>query len=68
MKVNEIPVIIVSLRTVTKKSRGLVNKWSSGSYLNDSIKIGQDTKESPGDLRTLVVTQTPLKDHRLTLL
>ena len=30
-------------------------------------KIVQNTKKSPGDLRTLAVTQTPKKNHMLTL-
>ena len=33
---------------------------------NDSIN-GQNTEKSPGDLR-LAVTQTPVKDHQLTLM
>ena len=36
-------------------------------YLNNSIvEIVQNTKKSPGDLRILVVTQTPWKNHQLT--
>ena len=31
------------------------------------IKIGQNTEKSPGDLRRLAVTQTPIEDHQLTL-
>ena len=31
------------------------------------MKIGQNTKKSPGDLRRLTVIQTPGKDHQLTL-
>ena len=31
------------------------------------IEIGQNTEKSPGDLRRLAVTQTPGKDHQLTL-
>ena len=35
---------------------------------NDSIdEIGQDTKKSPGDLRRLDATQTPVENHLLTL-
>ena len=45
--------------------RGLGNKGTSGDNPNSSIvKIGQDTKKSPGDLRRLAVTQTPVKDCR----
>ena len=31
------------------------------------VEIGQNTEKSPEDLRRLVVTQTPVKDHQLTL-
>ena len=46
----------------------LGNKWASGHYPNFSIiKIGQNAEKSPGDLRRLVVTNNPMKNHRLTL-
>ena len=32
------------------------------------IENGQNTKKSPGDLRRLAVIQTPVKNHRLTLM
>ena len=36
---------------------------------NDGIiKNGQNTEKSPGDLRRLAVTQSPVKDHQLTLM
>ena len=39
-----------------------------GDHPNYSIvEIGQKTKKSPGDMRRLVVTQTPVENHRLTL-
>ena len=31
------------------------------------VKISQNTEKSSGDLRRLVVTQTPMKDHQLML-
>ena len=31
------------------------------------MEISQNTEKSPGDLRRLVVTQTPVKNHQLTL-
>ena len=34
---------------------------------NSFQKIGQNTKKSPGDLGRLVVAQTPVRDHQLTL-
>ena len=33
-----------------------------------SIEIGQNTEKSPDDLRRVAVTQTPIKDHQLTLM
>ena len=32
------------------------------------IKIGQNTEKSPGDLRKLAVTETPVKSHRPILM
>ena len=47
----------------------LGNKRMSGNHPKDSIvEIGQNTKESPGGLRTYAVTQTPVENHQLTLL
>ena len=41
----------------------------SGDHPNDGIiEDGPTTEKSPGDLRRLAVTQTPVKNHRLTLL
>ena len=31
------------------------------------IKISQNTEKSPGDLKRLAVTQTPVNDHQLML-
>ena len=50
-------------------SGGLGNKRTNGDHLNYSfIKIGQNTEKSPGDLRRLAVPQTPVRNHRLTLM
>ena len=41
---------------------GIGNKRTSGYHSNYSIiENGQNTEESPGDLRRLTVTQTPVK-------
>ena len=54
---------------ITKGTRGLGSWRTSGDYPNDSIiENGQNTEKSPGDLRRLAVTQTPVKNHRLTLM
>ena len=73
MKVTIIPVVIGAFGTVTK---GLLNRpgrfrsWRpSGDHPNNSIiENGQNTEKSLGDLRRLAVTQTPVKDHQLTLM
>ena len=42
---------------------------SCGDYPNDRIaENGQNPETSPADLRRLAVTQTPVKNHQLTLM
>ena len=42
---------------------------TSGHHPNDSIiEDSQNTEKGPGDLRTLDVTQTPVKNDLLTLM
>ena len=56
-----------SHQRINKGTGGLVNKRTSGDYTNYYIiEIGQNTENSPGDLRRLVVIQTPVKDRQLT--
>ena len=46
---------------------GLRNKTTSEHDPDYSIaEIGQNTEKSPGELRRLAVTQTPVRTHRLT--
>ena len=53
-----------SHQRINKGTGGLGNKRTSGDHPNYSIvEIGQNTEKSPGDLRILDVTQTPVKDH-----
>ena len=47
--------------------RGLGNKRTRGDHPNNSIKIGQNTEKSPGDLRRFVFTQTLVRNHRLRM-
>ena len=57
-----------SNKRIAKGTRGLRSWRTSGDHPNDSIiENGQNTK-SPGDLRRLAVTQTPVKNSRLTLM
>ena len=54
---------------ITKGTGGLGNWRTSGDPPNYStIENGQNTEKSPGDLRRLAVTQTPVKDYQLTLI
>ena len=49
-------------------SRGPGNKKTIRDHPNYSvIKVRQNTEKSPGDLRRLAVTQTPVRNHQLTL-
>ena len=51
-----------------KRPRGL-GSWGTGrDYPNGSItENGQNAEKSPGDLRRLAVTQTPVKNHQVIL-
>ncbi len=52
------------------KRPGRLGIWRTGrDYPNDSIaKNGQNPVTSPGDLRRLAVSQTPVKNYQLTLM
>ena len=72
MKVTIILILIGAFGTITKgllKGIGeLGSRWTSGDHPNDNIiENGQNTEKSPGDLRKLAVTQTPVKDQQLML-
>ena len=54
---------------IIKGTEGLGNSKTSGDHPNDSIiENGQNTEKSPRDLKRFAVTQTPVKDHKLTLM
>ena len=58
-----------SHRRIIKGTGGLGNNRTSGDHPNYCIiEIGQNIEKSPGDLRGLAVTKTPMKDHKLTLM
>ena len=52
------------------KGPGGFGSWRpSGDHPNNSIiENGQNTEKSPGDLRRLAVTQSPVKDHQMSLI
>ena len=65
MKVTVIPIVVGALGTVPKGigkgTGGLGNKRISRDHPNYIIiKIGLNTGKSPGDLKRLAVTQTPM--------
>ena len=73
MKVTIIPIVIGAFGTVTKGLlKGLENLEVGGRVEihpnNSIIENGQNTEKSPGDLKRLAVTQSPVKDHQLTLM
>ena len=48
---------------------GLENKRTSRDHPNYRIaEIGLNTKKSPGDLKSFLVTQIPMENYQLTLL
>ena len=54
---------------LTKGIGGLGGWWTSGDHPHYYIiENGQNTEKSPGDLRSLAVTQSPVKNHQLTLM
>ena len=72
MIVTFIPIIIGALSTVIKRLikgsvhleiKGLVETIQTTALLRSARVL-----RSPGDLRRLAVTQTPVKDHHLTLM
>ena len=69
MKVTIVPIVTGALGIITKRPGGH-GSWLTGrNYPNDSIaENGQNPETSPGDLRRLAVTQTPVKNHQLTLM
>ena len=52
---------------IDKGNRRLRNQMTDRSHPKYSIKIGQNTEESPGDLKRFCVTQTPVRNHQLSL-
>ena len=58
-----------SKQRIIKETGGLGSWRTSGDHLNNSIiDNGQNTEKSPGDLRRLAVSQTPVKNHQLKLM
>ena len=62
MKLMMIPIVIGALRTIPNGDERVGNKRMSRDHPNYSIvKISQNTEKSPGDLKRLAISQTPVK-------
>ena len=58
-----------SHQRIIKGTGGLGGWKTSEDHPNYSIiENGQNTEKSPGDMKSLAVTQTPMKDHQLKLI
>ena len=69
MKVTIIPIVIGGFGTVTKGLlKSLEDLGVETIQTTAIIENDQNTEKSPGDLRILAVTQSPVKDHQLTLM
>ena len=69
MKVTIIPIVIGAFDRIIKEIGGFGSWRPNGDHPNKSIiENGQNTEKSLGDLRRLAVTQTPVKNHQLTLM
>ena len=64
MKVTIVPIVIGAFGTITK---GLL-KGLEDFEVDSIAENGQNPETSPGDLRRLAATQTPVKNHQLTLM
>ena len=70
MKLTVIPIVIGTLGTIPKRLIKVLENLEikSGDYPDHAIIIiGQNTEKSPGDLRSLGVTQTSVKDYQLKM-
>ena len=72
MIVTIIPVVIGAFGTITKgllKDLEDLEVVTGRDYPNDSTtENGQNTEKSPGDLRRLALTQTPVKNYQPILM
>ena len=68
-----IPIVIGTFGTVTKGLlKGLEDLEVGGRVETIQnyriIENGQNTEKSPEDLRRLAITQSPVKDHQMSLM
>ena len=65
IKVTIVPILI---GTITKGLLKGLEDLEFGGRVETIKMTGQNPETSPGDLRRLAVTQTPVKNHQLTLM
>ena len=59
-------VIVISL--LRKETGRFGNRGTNRDHPNyNNVEIDQNTEKSPGDMRRLAVSQSPVKDSQLTL-
>ena len=73
MKVTIIPIVIGAFGTVTKGLLKGLEELDVGGRVETIQTTAitencQNTEKSDGDLRRLAITQSPVKDHQLTLM
>ena len=68
MKVKVIAIVINALGVNLKHLERGLEELEIGRRIETSLKIGQNNENSPGDLRRLAITQSPVKKHHLTML
>ena len=73
MNVTIVPIVIGAFGTITKGLlKGLEDLEVGGRVetiqMTALLRTARITEKSPGDLRRLDVTQTPVKNHQLTLM
>ena len=73
MKVTIVPIVIGAFSTVTEGLLNGLEDLKVGGRVEtiqttELLKTAQNTEKSSGDLRRLVVSQTPVKNHQLTLM
>ena len=66
MNVTIVPIVIGAFGTITKGLLKDLEDLEVGERIE--TENGQNPETSPGDLRRLAVTQTPVKSHQLTLM
>ena len=67
--VTMIPIVIGARGTIPKGLVRELKEWEIGGRVEtiySMVEVGQNTEKSPGNLRRLAVTQTPVKNHQLT--